>query len=159
MSSPRFLFSCVVVATVAVCLGCSGMQTGPQTARIISIPPGMRAVKVLVKGAAGIVPGTRVDVLVNDNPKRSESHAVTILQGVEVVASEQEEPESLGVITLLTSPKDAEEITLASEKGRIQLVLVHHGTGADAVHAWTIDGEGIGQSFLGCEKSDDYSNR
>ena len=122
MSSTRFLFSCVVVVTVAVCLGCSGMQTGPQTARIISIPPGMRAVKVRVNAAAGIVRGTRVDVLVTDNRTGSESHAATVLQGVEVVASEQEEPESLGVVTLLTSPKDAEEIMLASEKGRIQLV-------------------------------------
>jgi hypothetical protein len=39
-----------------------------------------------------------------------------------VVASEQEEPESLGVVTLLTFPKDAEEVMLASEKGRVQLV-------------------------------------
>jgi Flp pilus assembly protein CpaB len=91
MSSTRFLFSCVVVVTVAVCFGCSSMQTGPQTARIIeSIPPGMRAVKVRVNGAAGIVPGTRVDVLVTDNPTGSEPHAATVLQGVEVVASEQE---------------------------------------------------------------------
>jgi Flp pilus assembly protein CpaB len=72
---------------------------------------------VRVNGAAGIVPGTRVDVLVTDNPTGSESHAATVLRGVEVAASQQE-----GIFTLLTSPKDAEEIVLACEKGRIQLV-------------------------------------
>ena len=121
MSSARFLFSCIVVVTVAVLLSCSGMQTGRQTARI-SIPPGMRAVSVLVKGAADIAPGTRVDVLVTDKPKESESHTTTVLQGVEVLASAQEKTESLGVVTLIASPKDAEEIALAAQKGRIELV-------------------------------------
>jgi pilus assembly protein CpaB len=122
MSSARFSFCCIGAVTFAVLLGCSGMQTGVQTARI-SIPPGMRAVSVRANMAAGVVPGSRVDVLVNDNPVGSESHTTTVLQGVEVLASVQEKPESLGVVTLLTSPKDAEEIMLASQKGRISLIL------------------------------------
>ena len=120
MNSARFSFSCIVAVTFAVLLGCSGTQTGVQTARLI--PPGTRAVSVAVNGAAGIAPGTRVDVLVTDNPTGSESHTTTVLQGVEVLASVQQKPESLGVVTLLTSPKGAEAITLASQKGRIQLV-------------------------------------
>jgi Flp pilus assembly protein CpaB len=117
MKPTRFSFGWIVALAFGSLLGCSGMQTGTQSARIISIPPGMRAVSIRVNGTAGIVPGTHVDVLVTGNA--TEPQTTTVLQDVEVAVSE---PRSLGVITLLASPKDAEKLALASQRGHIQLV-------------------------------------
>ena len=72
---------------------------------------------------AGVAPGTRVDVLVTSNPAVStESQTVTVLENVEVITSRQVKPQSLSVVTLLTSPADAEKLMLASQNGHIQLV-------------------------------------
>ena len=99
------------------------------------IPPGMRAVSVRVNevvSVAGFVgPGTRVDVLLTGTPNgSSEPQTTTVLQNVAVIASGQRlernaagEPQNTPVITLLTSPEDAERITLASSEGKIQLSL------------------------------------
>jgi len=99
------------------------------------IPPGMRAVAVKVNevvGVAGFVqPGMRVDVLVTVRPPgESGARTTTILQNVPVVAAGQQiQPDSSGravnvpVVTLLTTPEQAEMLTLAGAEGRIQLVL------------------------------------
>jgi pilus assembly protein CpaB len=99
------------------------------------IPPGMRAVSVRVNevvSVAGFVgPGTRVDVLLTGTPNgSSEPQTTTVLQNVAVIASGQRlernaagDAQNTPVITLLTSPEDAERITLASSEGRIQLSL------------------------------------
>jgi pilus assembly protein CpaB len=99
------------------------------------IPPGMRAVSVRVNevvSVAGFVgPGTRVDVLLTGTPNGSnESQTTTVLQNVAVIASGQRlernaagEPQNTPVITLLTSPEDAERLTLAQSEGKIQLSL------------------------------------
>jgi len=99
------------------------------------IPPGMRAVSVRVNevvSVAGFVgPGTRVDVLLTGTPNgSSESQTTTVLQNVAVIASGQRlernaagEAQNTPVITLLTSPEDAERLTLASSEGKIQLSL------------------------------------
>jgi pilus assembly protein CpaB len=99
------------------------------------IPPGMRAVSVRVNevvSVAGFVgPGTRVDVLLTGTPNgSSEPQTTTVLQNVAVIASGQRlernaagEPQNTPVITLLTSPEDAERLTLASSEGKIQLSL------------------------------------
>ena len=122
MNPTRFLFNWIAAVVLGVLLSCSSTQTGMQTTPI-SIPPGMRAVVVRVNWVAGIVPGTRVDVLVTDDPAGStDPHTATVLQGVEVLASEQGKTQSGGVVTVLTSPKDAEKLTLASQQGRISLV-------------------------------------
>ena len=82
-----------------------------------------RAVAVRVNLVPGIVPGARVDILVTDNPAGSaDAHTAIVLQGVEVLALEQLKTESGGVVTVLTSPKDAEKLALASQKGRMILV-------------------------------------
>jgi Flp pilus assembly protein CpaB len=120
MNPTRFLLNLIIAVAFCVLLSCSGMQTGMQTTRI---PRGMRAVAVRVNWVPGIVPGARVDILVTDNPAGSaESHTATVLQGVEVLALEQLKTEHGGVVTVLTSPKDAEKLALASQKGRISLV-------------------------------------
>ena len=82
------------------------------------IPVGMRAVTVRVTevvGVAGFVlPGMRVDILLN----------ITVLS-----AGQTYQPDAKGqainasTVTLLVSPDQAETLTLASQEGRIQLVL------------------------------------
>ena len=99
------------------------------------IPPGMRAVSVRVNevvSVAGFVgPGTRVDILLTGTPNgSSEPQTTTVLQNVAVIASGHTlernaagDAQSTPVITLLTSPEDAERLTLASSEGKIQLSL------------------------------------
>jgi pilus assembly protein CpaB len=102
----------------------------------ITIPEGMRAVSVKVDeviGVAGFVlPGTRVDVLVTLNPtsEREDMATKVILQNVQALAAGQTiqrdvdgEPQTVTVITLLVTPEQAEQLTLASTEGRIQLAL------------------------------------
>jgi pilus assembly protein CpaB len=99
------------------------------------IPPGMRAVSVRVNEVVSVAnfvgPGTRVDVLLTGTPNGgSESQTTTVLQNVAVIAAGHNlernaagEAQNVPVITFLTSPEDAERLTLASSEGRIQLVL------------------------------------
>ncbi|MGB7133062.1 MAG: Flp pilus assembly protein CpaB [Candidatus Sulfotelmatobacter sp.] len=99
------------------------------------IPPGMRAVSVRVNEVVSVAnfvgPGTRVDVLLTGTPEgSSESQTTTVLQNVAVIAAGHNlernaagEAQSVPVITLLTSPEDAERLTLANSEGKIQLVL------------------------------------
>jgi pilus assembly protein CpaB len=102
----------------------------------ITIPEGMRAVSVRVDevvGVAGFVlPGTRVDVLVTVMPgtDRRETTTRIILQNVRALAADQRyqqdldgDPRYVTVVTLLVTPEQAEELTLAATEGRIQLAL------------------------------------
>jgi len=99
------------------------------------IPNGMRAVSVRVNevvSVAGFVgPGTRVDILLTGTPNgSSEPQTTTVLQNVAVIASGHTlernvngDSQTTPVITLLTTPEDAERLTLASSEGKIQLSL------------------------------------
>jgi pilus assembly protein CpaB len=99
------------------------------------IAVGMRAEAVRVNDvtavAGFVVPGTRVDVLVTGNPTGSgEPQTTTVLQDVTVLATGQRtersatgEPQNASVVTLSVSPEDSEKLALASQEGRIQLVL------------------------------------
>jgi pilus assembly protein CpaB len=99
------------------------------------IPPGMRAVSVRVNEVVSVAnfvgPGTRVDVLLTGTPNGgTESQTTTVLQNVAVIAAGHNlernaagEAQNVPVITLLTSPEDAERLTLASTEGKIQLAL------------------------------------
>jgi pilus assembly protein CpaB len=111
----------------------------------ITIPEGMRAVSVEVDeviGVAGFVlPGTRVDVLATVMPGSDRRQTTTriILQNVRAVAADQRyqqdvngEPLTVTVVTLLVTPAQAEELTLAATEGKIQLALRN-----------TLDGEEI----------------
>lgn len=104
-----------------------------------TIPIGMRAVALRVDdvvGVAGFVlPGMRVDVLVSGNPpgedtSRSGSLCKTVLQDIEVLSAGQtikknmeDKPELAQVVNLLVTPDQAEVLSLASTKTRVQLVL------------------------------------
>lgn len=99
------------------------------------IPPGMRAVSVrvneVVSVAGFVIPGTRVDVLLTGSPAgTTEPVTATVLENVEVLAAGQQlqrnaegQPQTVPVITLLTTPEDAQKITMASNDGHIQLTL------------------------------------
>lgn len=104
-----------------------------------TIPEGMRAISVAVNeviGVAGFVtPGTSVDVLVTGQiPGATQSGAQyvtrTILENVRVLAAGQKieqdkdgKPQTVPVVTLLVSPKDAGTLAMASTEGKIQLAL------------------------------------
>jgi pilus assembly protein CpaB len=103
------------------------------------IPAGMRAISVRVNeviGVAGfVVPGTRVDVLVtvrNPDNARDEPMTRTVVSHVEVLTagtkfdqekSKDGKPIPTTVVTLMVLPEDAERIALASNEGKITLVL------------------------------------
>ncbi|MBZ2178982.1 MAG: Flp pilus assembly protein CpaB [Acidobacteria bacterium] len=99
------------------------------------IPVGMRAVSVRVTevvGVAGFVlPGMRVDILLTGKPPDSfDVVTTTVLQNITVLSAGQTyQPDAKGqainasTVTLLVSPDQAETLTLASQEGRIQLVL------------------------------------
>lgn len=99
------------------------------------IPSGMRAVSVRVTdvvGVAGFVqPGLRVDVLVTGRPPNGNATmTTTALQNIQVLsagttlaADQRGQAINAPSVTLLVTPEQAEILTLASNEGRIQLVL------------------------------------
>lgn len=101
------------------------------------IPDGMRAISVSVDEVVGVNgfvgPGARVDVIATmevDVGTGSEAISRVVLQDVEVLASGHQlqadpngTPQQANVATLLVSPGDAEELVLATHRGRVQLVL------------------------------------
>lgn len=101
------------------------------------IPDGMRAISVSVDEVVGVNgfvgPGARVDVIATmDVAVGSGGEAVSrvVLQDVEVLASGHQlqadpngTPQQAAVATLLVSPAEAEELVLATHRGRVQLVL------------------------------------
>jgi pilus assembly protein CpaB len=113
-----------------------GAEGGPRLSRLI--PPGMRAASVRVNdltSIGGLVdPDSRVDVLVtSQDPDRNAMQTMTVLQDIRVLAvdtrtsARETVREGHGtapsVVTLLVLPEDAQRLALASQAGRIQLVL------------------------------------
>jgi pilus assembly protein CpaB len=102
-----------------------------------TIPEGMRAISVKVNeiiGVAGfVIPGTHVDVLVTvERPDKTPQSRI-VLSDVTVLtagtrydqerASKEGKPIPTSVVTMLLTPKDAETMTLAMEKGQLMLAL------------------------------------
>ncbi len=104
------------------------------------IPKGYRVVAVQVDSVSGsglILPGDRVDVLVylvgNSQHEIPETSTRTVLQDVKVFAvnevveldkdKEGKERPSSKTISLLVTPAQAAKVTLASEMGKIRLVM------------------------------------
>jgi pilus assembly protein CpaB len=86
----------------------------------------------VIQVAGFVLPGTRVDVFVTIDPLEQKENPITklILQNVPVLTANQiiqmtedGEPATATVVTLLVSPEDAERLILAATKGRIQLGL------------------------------------
>lgn len=101
----------------------------------IRIPDGMRAVALRsdeVVGVAGFLfPGSHVDVLVTCRTGQSaEPGTATVLENAEVLAAGHQvepnpdgKPNTVNVVTLLMTPRDAERVVLASTQGSIHFVL------------------------------------
>ena len=100
-----------------------------------AIPVGMRAVSVRVDDVVGVsgfaMPGTMVDVLATGQPQGgSDSLTRTIIQDVRVLAAgqtveqdKQGKPHTVGVVTLLLTPEQADQLTMVSTDSRIHLAL------------------------------------
>ena len=102
----------------------------------IIIPEGKRAMSVKVDQVIGVagftLPGTRVDVLVTLDQVANFDEPITqiVLQNIQVLTAgqviEQDnegQPITVPVVTLLVEPEQAEKLTMATSKGRIQLAL------------------------------------
>jgi pilus assembly protein CpaB len=100
------------------------------------IPPGQRAMTVKVDeviGVAGfITPGTYVDIVTTVTQPGMEAESVSriILQGVKVLASgkriehrQDGEATEVNTVTLQVTPDQAEVLALASNAGKLQLVM------------------------------------
>jgi pilus assembly protein CpaB len=102
----------------------------------VIIDQGKRALTMRVNdvsGVAGFVtPNTRVDVLftIDDKVNTTEPSTRIIMQDVRALAAGQQiqpdkdgKPVSVGVVTFLVTPEQAETLALASQQGSIQLAL------------------------------------
>ncbi len=100
-----------------------------------AIPLGMRAVSVRVDDVVGVsgfaMPGTMVDVLATGQPTgSSDSLTRTVIQDVRVLAAGQTveqdkegKPKTVGVVTLLLTPEQSDQLTMVSTDSRIHLAL------------------------------------
>jgi pilus assembly protein CpaB len=100
-----------------------------------TIPVGMRAITVRVNDVAGVagfvLPGMHVDVLVTGKPPTGDDNMTnTVLQNMLVLSAGKElQPDANGnamptpTVTLMGTPEEAETLTLANNRGQIQLVL------------------------------------
>ena len=102
----------------------------------LRVPAGMRAFSVKVNEVVGvggfIVPDSRVDVVVTTavSPERQQEQvSKTFLQDVQVLAAGQiveqkdNKPVTVNTVTIAVTPEDAEMLALASNDGKIQLIL------------------------------------
>jgi pilus assembly protein CpaB len=99
------------------------------------IPEGYRAVAVAINQVSGvsgfILPGSHVDILLSATPMGgSDRLTTTVLENVTVLSTGHKQqpsatgqPENVPVVNMLLTPEDAELLTLATQEGRIQLVL------------------------------------
>jgi pilus assembly protein CpaB len=100
-----------------------------------AIPVGMRAVSVRVDDVVGVsgfaMPGTMVDVMATGTPQGGgDSLTRTVIQDVRVLAAgqtveqdQQGKPKTVGVVTLLLTPEQADQLTMVSTDSRIHLAL------------------------------------
>lgn len=100
------------------------------------IKQGYRAIAVAVNQVSGvsgfILPGSKVDVLLTARGlgESAENLTTTVLENVTVLSTghSQEadangQPQNVPVVNMLLTPEDARLLTLATQEGRIQLVL------------------------------------
>jgi pilus assembly protein CpaB len=99
----------------------------------LKVPEGMRAFSIHVNEVVGvggfIVPDARVDVVLTTASPLGGQVSKIVLEDIRVLAagqtSEQKEnkPITVNTVTLAVTPEDAEKLALASNDGKIQLVL------------------------------------
>ncbi|MGI6143481.1 MAG: Flp pilus assembly protein CpaB [bacterium] len=104
---------------------------GEQDALVYRIPAGMRAVTIPITAVTGVDgrlrPGDRIDVLVTFDKELLNSdwdRTITLLQDIEVLSLGGAGDQGQGATaTLAVTPKQAEELTLADERGSLRLSL------------------------------------
>jgi pilus assembly protein CpaB len=140
--SPEKLAGRVAVANIGAREPITESRLAPEgTAAGLSavIPEGYRAMTVKVDDAAGIsgfiMPGTLVDVVVVIDPREGSGMqdpiSKIVLQNIRVLANGQniDKPEnereanSVKAVTLQVTPEQAEKLALASNEGKLQLVM------------------------------------
>ena len=99
------------------------------------IPEGKRAVAIAINQVTGVSgyinPGSEVDILLTGAPKAgSERITTTVLENVTVLSTGHRlemdpngKPQNVPVINMLLNPSESELLTLATQAGRIHLVL------------------------------------
>lgn len=99
------------------------------------IPPGYRAIAIAVNQVSGvsgfIIPGSKVDVLLSATPEAGgDTVTTTVLENVTVLSTGHKQqpnangqPENVPVVNMLLTPDQTELLYLATQEGRIQLVL------------------------------------
>ncbi len=118
MDPTRFLLICCAALALSGVVGCSAVQPPIKIPRI-SIPLGMRAVSLRARVNVAVEPGSHVDVLVSGHG--AEAPSTILLQDIELAWFEPQP----SIVTLLTSPKDAENLAIAADRGGIE-VVPHH---------------------------------
>ena len=114
----------------------SKLFVGEKTSGVLPllIPPGMRAMSVPVDEvgdiAGFVLPQSRVDVLVALAGGGTEGNrAKIVLEDVQVLAvaqtieQKQDEPRVVRVVTLVVTPEQAEQLTLATHEGSLRLAM------------------------------------
>jgi len=114
----------------------SKLFVGEKTSGVLPllIPPGMRAMSVPVDEVGDIsgfvLPQSRVDVLVALAGGGTEGNrAKIVLEDVQVLAvaqtieQKQDEPKVVHVVTLVVTPEQAEQLTLATHEGSLRLAM------------------------------------
>ncbi|HTY54099.1 MAG TPA: Flp pilus assembly protein CpaB [Candidatus Binataceae bacterium] len=114
----------------------SKLFVGEKTSGVLPllIPAGMRAMSVPVDEvgdiAGFVLPQSRVDVLVALAGGGAEGNrAKIVLEDVEVLAvaqtieQKQDEPKVVRVVTLVVTPEQAEQLTLATHEGSLRLAM------------------------------------
>ena len=112
----------------------------------LRVPQGMRAFSVKVNEVVGvggfIVPDTRVDVVVTTpiSSRSQDQISKIVLENVRVLAAGQvveqqkdNKPVTVNTVTLAVTPEDAEKLALASNDGKIQLVLRNYADSDNVV--------------------------
>jgi pilus assembly protein CpaB len=113
----------------------------------LRVPQGMRAFSVKVNEVVGvggfIVPDTLVDVVVTtaiSTTRNQDQISKIVLENIRVLAAGQvveqqkdNKPVTVNTVTLAVTPDDAEKLALASNDGKIQLVLRNYADSDNVV--------------------------
>ncbi len=101
----------------------------------LKVPPKMRAFSVKVNEVVGvggfIIPGSRVDVVVTTSAGQRQAEQISkivlenilVLAAGQVIEQKENKPVTVNTVTLAVTPEDSEKLALASNDGKIQLVL------------------------------------
>jgi Flp pilus assembly protein CpaB len=114
----------------------SKLFLGAKTSGVLPllIPPGMRAMSVPVDEvgdiAGFVLPQARVDVLValagggtQGNRAKIVLENVQVLAVAQTIEQSQDEPKIVRVVTLVVTPEQAEQLTLATHEGTLRLAM------------------------------------